>query len=369
MTDNEAVIDLDSFAANLNHLHRTVAPAELMVVLKADAYGHGLIPMGLAAAQAGITWLGTLDLASALALRSAGMPKNVTIFAWLFAPEQDFRAALTARIDLGISRSSELRAIERVFAGTPARIHLKIDTGLSRNGATEAEWPQLVADALAMQDRGILEVFGAWTHIAEASEEEDTVAIDRFRRAIAVAEALGARFTLRHLATSSAGLRRADSRFDLVRMGGHCWGIPSFDGVTAEDIGLRQVMTLQSRVTLIRHHTDGTRSALLPIGYADGLPSNAEGAVTVAINGTRYPLTHPVGLDQTMVDIGGASDDDVAIGDQAVLFGPGEHGEQSVREWGDATGTLGDEIVTRIGVSVPRRYIRGGHPGGDESRT
>lgn len=357
MTDNEAVVDLDAFDANLRHLRAMVAPAELMVVLKADAYGHGLVPMGLAAAQAGITRLGALDLLSALALRDAGVPNDVTVFAWLFAPEPDFTAAVNARIDLGISRISELHAVERAAVGIPARVHLKIDTGLSRNGATEQEWPELVSTALSLQQRGIVEVYGAWTHIAEASEEEDTIAIARFTTAIAIAEGLGARFTLRHLAASSAGLRRADSRFDLVRMGGHCWGIPSFDGVTSEDIGLRQVMTLQSRVALIRAHADGTRSAMLPIGYADGLPPNVRGAVTVSINGSRYPLTNAVELDSVMVDIGR---DEVSIGDRVVLFGPGGHGEQSVREWGDATGTLGDEIVTRIASSVPRRYRRRG---------
>lgn len=353
---SEAIVDLDAFDANLRHLREEVSPAELMVVLKADAYGHGLVPMGLAAVGAGVRRLGALDLDSALALRAAGVPDDVTVFAWLFGPNTDFSAAIRANVDLGISRLSELQGIERADAGRRVRVHLKIDTGLNRNGATRAEWPGLVAAALELQQRGLVEVYGVWTHIAEASEDEDTVAMERFERAVAEAEALGATITVRHLAASSAGLRRDDARFDMVRMGGHCWGIPSFDGVTAEDIGLRQVMTLQTGVALLRDNDHGGRAAMLPLGYADGLPTNIRGAVSVTINGRRYPLTDEIGLDSVMVDVGSGP---VAIGDRAIFFGPGDSGEQSVREWGDATGTLGDEIVTRVAPSVPRRYVRG----------
>lgn len=354
MTVSEAIVDLDAFAANVTHLRETVAPAELMVVLKANAYGHGVVEVGLAAVRAGSTRLGTLDIDSALALRSVGIGQAVSIMAWQYPPEQSFEQAIAAGVDLGVSRFSELAGMAdgAAAAGRPARLHLKIDTGLYRNGVTAAEWPEFVTAALELEQRGLAEVYGVWTHIAEASDDEDTLALRRFLDAVEVAEKLGARFVMRHLAASSAGLRRADVRLDMVRMGGHCWGIPSFDGVTPAEIGLTPVMTLRSRVTALRTGADGARLAVIPLGYADGIPAGAAGTVDVAIGGTRHRVVE-VGADATTVRLNG----DAAWGDDVVLFGPGTAGEQTVREWGDLVGTLGDEIVTRITTRVPRRYI------------
>jgi len=361
----EAVIDLDALASNLAHLTRSVAPAQLMVVVKADAYGHGSVPVAREAVARGIRSIGALDLDTALALRAAGVGDDVTVLAWLYPPGQDFEPAIRARIDLGVSSVAELdeitdaaRRLSRQPGFLPPRLHLKLDTGLHRNGATAADWPALVSAAVAAERAGLVRTHAAWTHIAEASEEEDTRALERFLEGVAVARRLGATVAVRHLAASSAGLRREDVRLDLVRMGGHCWGIPSFDGVTPAQIGLTPVMTLRAQVLAVRELGEGRCAAYVSAGYGDGVPRNAAGRVAATVHGVRHPIAR-VERDHLVIETAGA---ELEPGDAAVLFGPGSEGEQTVREWGDLTGTLGDEITTRIAARVPRRYVGGSGP-------
>lgn len=358
----EAVIDLDALASNLAHLQRTVAPAQLMVVVKADAYGHGAVPVAREAVARGIRSIGALDLETALALRTAGIGNDVTVLAWLHPPGRDFAPAVRARIDLGVSSVAELHEItdaaqrvSREPGFLPPRLHLKLDTGLHRNGATAADWPALVSAAVTGERAGIVRTHAAWTHIAEASEEEDTRALERFLEGVAVARDLGATVAVRHFAASSAGLRRAEVRLDLVRMGGHCWGIPSFDGVTPAQIGLTPVMTLRAQVLAVRELGDGRTAAYVSAGYGDGVPRNAAGRVAAAVRGVRHPITR-VERDHLVIE---TAHDALEPGDTVTLFGPGSAGEQTVREWGDLTGTLGDEITTRIASRVPRRYVGG----------
>ncbi len=365
----EAVIDLDAFGANVTHLRATVGPARLMVVVKADAYGHGRVPITREAVRRGIRDIGALDLESAIALRESGLADDVAILAWLHQPGADFAAGIRAHIDLGVSSPAELEAIATASARlaqteghafVAPRLHLKLDTGLHRNGATAEVWPQLVTAAVDAERAGLVRVHAAWTHIAEASEEEDTLALERFLAGVAVARELGADIRLRHLAASSAGLRRANVRLDLVRMGGHCWGIPSFDGVTPADIGLVPVMTLHAQVLGVRTTETGSASLYVGAGYGDGLPRRLAGRVAVAVRGVRFAV---VAVERDHLELTASKDDvralGIATGDDAVLFGTGAEGEQTVRQWGDLTGTLGDEITTRIAARVPRRYIGG----------
>lgn len=356
----EAVVDLAALHANITHLRATVAPAELMVVVKADAYGHGRVPIAEQAVASGIRHIGALDLDTAHELRRAGIGTDVMILAWLYPPQEDFAAAIRARIDLGVSSLAELNAITdaaRRLAAEPAfvapRLHLKIDTGLHRNGATTADWPALVSAAVAAETAGLVRTHAVWTHIAEASEDEDTLALERLIDGVSVARELGATVQLRHLAASSAGLRRADVRLDLVRMGGHCWGIPSFDGVTPAELGLKPVMTLRAQVLGVRQFADGTVHAWVSAGYGDGVPSYVVGKVAVAVRGVQYPVIG-VERDQLILNATGSA---VEAGDAAVLFGTGAQGEQTVRQWGDLSGTLGDELTSLIAARVPRRYL------------
>jgi alanine racemase len=342
----EITVDLDAYRTNLATLEATVAPARLMAVVKGDAYGHGLVPVARAAVESGIGWLGALDLHTGLELRSAGIGRETSIFAWLLGPNEDYRTAINAGIDLGVSTVHQLDQIADAGARTRARLHLKIDTGLHRNGATEEEWPTLVRRALELERDGIAEVYAAWTHISEASDEEDSESISRFDAAVAAAETLGARFTLRHLAASAAGFLRSDSRFDLVRMGAFTFGIAPGGGIGPEELGLVPVMTLSS------HAVEGAGAdgrIVLPLGFGDGLSSSVSGRVEVATSGERRSI-ESVGIDSTQV-LG------LAVGERVVFFGNGAEGEPTLQEWADATGTIGEEIVTRLGRHLRRNYL------------
>jgi alanine racemase len=344
----EAVIDLAAYRRNLATVISKVAPARVMAVIKADAYGHGLLPLGLTAVESGVGWLGALDIATALELRANGIIDEVVVFAWLLAPGDRYLDAVDAGIDLGISSVEQLEEIAVAGASASARIHLKIDTGLHRNGATVEDWPALVSRAVELDRDGIVDLVGVWTHIAEASDEEDSAAIRRFHEAIAVAQALGAAFEVRHLAASAAGFSRADARFDLVRIGAFSYGIAPGDGITPASLGLIPVMTLSAPVLSV-----GSGAAVIGVGYGDGISSAVAGAVSVAVGGARYPVT-AIELDRLVLDIGEAS---MMQGERAFLFGTGSNGEATLQEWADALGTIGEEIVTRLSSRVPRRYI------------
>ncbi len=348
-----AEIDLAAHARNVGMLRRHIAPAELMVVVKADAYGHGLLPIARSAVSAGVSLIGVLDAGSGLALRSAGFGQSIRMFAWLFAHDEDYSALIDADIELGVSSVAQLDRIAGSGGVKPALVHLKIDTGLHRNGASEKDWPDLVARAVSLERAGVIALTGAWTHIGEASDDDDTEAIDRFKAALTTAEGLGARFPLRHLAASAAGFHRPDARFGAVRIGAFTYGIAPGDGVTPSDIGIEPVMTLTSEVTSVTADAGGL-TATVGAGFLDGVPSTAAGRVSIAVRGERHPIIE-VRAAESVLRVSG----EVRVGDQATLFGSGRRGEGSLQEWADAIGTIGEELVVRIPSSVQRRYIGG----------
>nr|WP_254700972.1 alanine racemase [Curtobacterium pusillum] len=342
-------------------------PVELMAIMKADAYGHGLEPIALAAVDAGIRWIGVLTVPAALRLRSIGVGEDVHLFTWQHDPSLDFRDAIDSAVDLGVSNVPELQRVIDAVDQRPARVHLGFDSGLHRDGATPDDWPALVSLARDAQRDGRIEVVAAYTHLAESSDDEDASAVALFDAAVEQADGLGLDVPMEHVAASLAGLERKEFRKDMVRMGANLFGIPGADGVSAADLGLEPVMTLTASVAKTKRvpvdtgvsydytyrTTTETTLALVPVGYADGVPRLAQGRVEVAIGGKRYPIAGRVAMDQFLVDVG---DDDVRIGDTVVLFGTGEHDEMTVLEWGEALGTIGEEIVCRIGSRVPRVY-------------
>ena len=362
----EAVIDLDAFRHNVRTLSELAKPAETMLAVKADAYGHGMVPLARAALESGATSLAVLDIPAALALREAGI--TAPIFAWMHDPDALFREAAEADIDLGISAVWQLDAIAGAGASNAPRVHLKVDTGLSRNGATEADWPGLVTRAIELDRLGAVRLHAAWSHLADASPGDDEVALGRLRAAVAVAEGLGARFEKLHLAASSAGIRMPEARLDMVRFGIAAYGISPFDDQTARDLGLRPVMTLRAPVASIKrvpaghgvsygltYRTTGESTlALVPLGYADGIPRIASGRAEVWIGGRRHPIAGRIAMDQFVVDVGDA---EVAAGDEVVVFGVGDRGEPTAEEWAGFAETIGDEIVARVGARVRRVYV------------
>ncbi len=358
-----AQIDLAAMRRNLATLATRVAPAELMIMVKANAYGHGLLPVAHAAVAGGVPWLGVLDAASGLSVRAAGIDGATRLFAWLFSPGEDYAPIIDADIDLGISHLHQLDRLAASGAHRPARLHLKIDTGLHRNGASEAEWPHLVSHALELEAAGVVEVYGVWTHIGEASDFEDSLSIARFDRAIAVAESLGARFRIRHLAASAAGFSRSDARYDAVRVGAFAYGIAPGDGIGPDELGIEPVMTLGSSVIELRSEGDRV-VATLDGGYLDGMPGNAPGRVTVLIGGRQRAVLR-VGASSTEVDVtpGREAPDraeqnrPIVVGDTAVLFGATSAGAQTLQEWADELGTIGEELVVRLGPRLEREYL------------
>ncbi|MES2171844.1 MAG: alanine racemase, partial [Actinomycetota bacterium] len=325
----EATIDLGAYRRNLATIASTVAPASVMAVVKADAYGHGLLPVARAAFESGIRWFGSLDIATGLALRDGGIDEEAAILAWLFGVDEDYAAAIDAGVDLGISTVAQLEQI--TAAGDGARLHLKIDTGLHRNGASLTDWPQLVSRAVELVKAGRIDLVGVFTHIAEASDDEDSLAIARFHDAIAIAQRLGAAFEVRHLAASAASFARADARFDLVRVGAFAYGIAPGGGIGPHELGLAPVMTLTAPVVV-----SGEQSSVIGIGLAHGISSAVVGAVSVALGGRLHPVTTIDAGTMTVAGPGG-------MGDTAVLFGTGLRGEQTLQQWADATGTIGEE--------------------------
>ncbi|KPC80076.1 alanine racemase [Streptomyces sp. NRRL S-4] len=367
-----AEIDLAALRANVRALRARAAGAQLMAVVKSDAYGHGAVPCARAARQAGAAWLGTATPQEALALREAGIGGRV--MCWLWTPGGPWREAVEADIDVSVSGMWALDEVVAAAteAGIPARVQLKADTGLGRNGCQPADWPALVTAARAAEEAGVLRVTGLWSHFACADEPgHPSIAaqLDVFRDMVAYAEKEGVRPEVRHIANSPATLTVPESHFDLVRTGIAMYGIsPSPELGTPADFGLRPVMTLAASVALVKqvppghgisyghHYTTPaeTTLALVPVGYADGIPRHASGRGPVLVGGAVRRIAGRVAMDQFVVDLEGEA---LGAGAEAVLFGPGDRGEPSAEDWAQAADTIAYEIVTRIGARVPRVHL------------
>jgi alanine racemase len=368
MWQAEVRVDLDAIRDNVAML-RARTSAEVLVAVKADGYGHGLVPAGRAALTGGATWLGAATLDEALTLRRAGV--EAPVLAWLLTPGLPLHEAIDAGIDLGaasVGLIDELVTAAR-RAGRPARAHLKLDTGLARGGAVAAEWPALLEAAAKAQAAGELEAVGVWSHLA-CADEPGHESIDRqlaaFHEGLALAGSFGIEPRYRHIANSAALLTRPDTHFDLVRAGIAAYGLSP---VAGETYGLRPAMTARARVMLAKRVPAGqgvsygltyttaheTTLAVVPLGYGDGVPRHASSTGPVRVGGTTARIAGRVCMDQVVVDVG---DEPVAAGDVATLFGPGDDGEPTADDWAAATGTINYEIVTRFGSSrVPRHYV------------
>jgi alanine racemase len=368
-----AEIDLAALRANVRTLRGHAPSAAVMAVVKSDAYGHGAVPCARAAREAGATWLGTATPEEALALRAAGLPGR--ILCWLWTPGGPWAEAIEADLDVSVSGMWALREVVEAAreAGTPARVQLKADTGLGRNGCQPADWPELVGESLSAEAQGLIQVTGLWSHFACADEPGHPsiqAQLTRFREMVTYAEERGVRPEVRHIANSPATLTVPESHFDLVRTGIAVYGIsPSPELGTPADFGLRPVMTLSASLALVKHVPAGhgvsyghhyitpgdTTLGLVPVGYADGIPRHASGTGPVLVGGKWRTVAGRVAMDQFVVDLGG---DEPEPGAEAVLFGPGDRGEPTAEDWARAAGTIAYEIVTRIGTRVPRVYVK-----------
>ncbi|HEV7871864.1 MAG TPA: alanine racemase [Modestobacter sp.] len=365
----EVVVDLDAIAANTAVLRERVG-RPLMAVVKADGYGHGLVPAARAVLAGGADALGVAVIEEALALRAAGV--SAPLLAWLNGPSEDYAAALAA--DVEVSVNAEWALAEVVDAaratGTTARVHLFADTGLSREGATPEAWPGLVAAAARAQADGEVSVTGLWSHLAYADAPTHPAIgaqVRVFEEAVALAREAGLTEARRHLANSAATIALPETWYDMVRPGVALYGLDPLGGDPAQ-YGLRPAMTVQARVILTKRVPAGvgvsygltyspdkeTTLALVPVGYADGVPRAAGNRAPVLAAGAQRTIAGRVCMDQFVIDVG---DDPVVPGDPVVLWGSGEHGEPTVQQWADAVDTIHYELVTGVGGRFRRRHV------------
>ncbi|TAP27848.1 alanine racemase [Arthrobacter sp. S41] len=369
--ERRAIIDLSAIRNNVKQISDVVAPAAVMAVVKADAYGHGAIPVAKAAVDGGASWLGCAHVTEALVLREAGL--EAPILAWLHTEDTPFKAAIAAGLDLGVSGwELERVAVAARCVQTPARIHLKIDTGLGRNGSTMDAFPDLLNRANAFQEEGLLRVVGLFSHLAVADEPERPETDEQlalFSKAIEMVEAAGFDLEVRHIANTPAILSRPDAHHDMVRLGLGLYGLSPFESDSPESLGLRPAMKVVTRVANVKkvhagqgvsyglnYKTEGeTYLGLIPMGYADGLPRIATGA-PVTVKGRSYPVRGRIAMDQCVIDLGADIDPDDFLGAEAIIFG---EGGQSVNTWAHAANTINYEVVTRVSPRVPRYYVEG----------
>jgi alanine racemase len=360
----EALVDLRAIEHNIRQLSILSGPRMKMVVVKSRAYGHGAIPVAKTAVAAGADWLGVVSIEEALELRAAAI--ELPILCWLHDPAASFDAAIEQHIDLGVSY---LEQLHRVAASNGvARVQLKVDTGLGRNGASPREWLQLVEAATAHQAAGRILVTGVWSHLANAGEAADAAQVAAFAEAVAIASAAGLEPELLHLAATAGALRVPAARYGLVRLGIGVYGLSPFDDATSAELGLRPALQLSAAIASVKrvdagsgvsyahdYRTDReTTLALVPLGYADGIPRHASGRGPVSIGGITYPIAGRVAMDQVVVDVGDAP---VKVGDRAILFGDPTTGVPSATDWADAADTINYEIVTRLGGRIQHRYL------------
>ncbi len=354
-------VDLAAVGDNVRAF-RAIGGVPLLAVVKADGFGHGLVRVARTALAAGASYLGVTTLDEAVALRVAGIAAPV--LSWLNAPDTDWDTAIRLSIDIAVPSVAHLRQIcdAAIRSGRRARIHLYIDTGLNRDGAPAAEWPELVADACFAERERLIEVVGMMSHFACADtpgHPANARAVASFRDAVTLAEAAGLTNRIRHLAATVATQAIPDSRFDLVRVGAGLFGIGG---------GVRSALTLTAPVVLTRYvargtavgygHADltsgATTLALIPVGYADGIPYRLEPGASVQLSGRRRPIIGVVSMDQIVVDAGPAG---ARVGDVATVFGPGRHGEPTLSDWAVWARTLPQDIVTRIGPRIAREIV------------
>ena len=361
----EARIDLAALAHNVIYLKQK-AGVDVLAVVKGDAYGHGLVPIAEAAIHGGASWLGVALLEEALALREAGITSP--ILAWLVPPGSDYRGAIENNIDLGVSSLASYHQICRAALGLQnrVRIHIEVDTGMTRGGFLD-EWPEFLKSDFTKVD-----VIGIFSHFARADEPEEKQNTDqhnRFVDMVAELESVGVVPAIMHLSNSAATLSDPGSHFDLVRSGIAMYGL-SPDVKTLGDsqhLSLKPVMQLRAKLHLVKRveagasvgygasakTTRATNLGIVAMGYADGIPRIAQ-SVGVFIDGERAPIIGRVSMDQFVVDLGPLAS--AQSGDWVIVFGDGSRGEFTADDWGSAASSINYEIVTRIGPRVPRIY-------------
>jgi alanine racemase len=364
----EATVDLSAIAHNVNKI-KEVTGKDVLAVVKADAYGHGLLPVAQTAIKSGASMLGVALLEEAIALRDGGI--TAPILAWLLQPGTDFKSAIERDIDIAVASKAALQEVRAASTSKRARVHIELDTGMTRGGFLN-EFTELIAS-----DFDGVDVVGVFSHFARADEpgeNQNQEQLEKFTEMVTKLESFGFTNLISHLSNSAASLTMPSARFDMVRLGIAMYGLsPDVDHLgTSQSLGLRPAMQLRAALYLVKDVAAGTpvgygatavtksdtRLGVVVMGYGDGIPRIARGdtanSAGVWINGKRAPIIGRVSMDQFVVDLGPESK--AKAGDWVVVFGNGSHGEYAADDWGAASGSINYEIVTRIGPRVPRIY-------------
>lgn len=368
---SRVIVDLSAVRDNVRELIARSAPARLMVVVKANGYGHGAITVAEAALSAGAHGLCVALVHEGVELRRAGIEAPILVLSE--QPREQLGDLVahgliaTAYSVAGIDALAD-EARRRDVVGH--EVHLKVDTGMNRVGARPDAAVELGGRVLARSPQ--LSLGGVFTHLACADDPSSPVTRQQVERFDAVVEQLrraGIDPGWLHVANSAGTLAHPETRRDMVRAGIAVYGIPPDPALDAACSSLRPALRLESRVSFVkrvaagvgvsyghRHHVDRpTTVATVPIGYADGVPrrwSSVGGEVLVG--GRRRPVVGVVTMDQLMVDMG---DDPCAVGDEVVLIG--RQGDETItaNEWGTALGTIGYEVVCGLSARLPREYV------------
>jgi alanine racemase len=373
MSRASAEISLLAVADNLK-LIKSKTNAQVLAVVKADAYGHGLIQVGKAAESVGADWLGTALLEEGIALRNSGI--KIPIISWLTPLGEDFNTAINLDIDLSIS-SIELLT-EVISAGKSVkkipRVHIEVDTGMSRGGVGD-DWQTFLTELSKAVEVNEINIVGIWSHFARADEPEEVMNKEQlavFENRIKSASAAGIKAEFIHISNSAASLTNKSAHKNIIRWGIGLYGLsPDLNNLgDSKSLNLKPAMRLKAKLHLVKAVKAGvsvgysgtaitksdTKLGVVTLGYADGIPRNANNLAGVFVGGKRAPIIGRVSMDQFVVDLGINSL--AKTGDEVIVFGDGLGGEYTADEWAKASGTINYEIVTRIGSRVPRIYPR-----------
>jgi alanine racemase len=373
MSRASAEINLSAITQNFK-LIKSRTTADVLAVVKADAYGHGLIPVSKALEEAGADWFGTALLEEAINLRKAGILKP--IISWLTPLGEDFKSAIDLDIDLGIPSIDLLDEVIKAasLTGKAARIHLEIDTGMSRGGVL-SEWDQLIKSVLVGVNLKLLKVIGIWSHFARADEPAELMnqeQLSLFEEKVNQAKTAGIDAQFIHIANSAALFTNKSTHKNIIRSGIALFGLsPDIKTIgDSSSLGLKPAMKLKAKLNLVKEVKAGssvgyggtavlksdTKLGVITLGYADGIPRNTNNLAGVFVDKKRAPMIGRVSMDQFVVDLGVTSN--AKTGDEVIVFGDGSGGEYTVDEWAKAANTINYEIITRIGPRVPRIYPR-----------
>lgn len=337
----ELRLSSERFAQNIEAVRARIAPSALMLVMKDDAYGHGITWAVEIAERAGVDWFGGYDVAGGLEIRRV-LEGPARVFAWATSTDAEIDDALLQQIDLGVGTEEYLlRVIARATTlGMRARVHLKIDTGLHRNGVLLEDWAEIMAVVREAEDAGVLELVGVWSHLAEASDAEDDDAQQVFLSAVTQAAESGAEPAWQHLTASAASWWRPELRGSMSRIGAFCYGIRSADGPDLE--GVLPVAELTATVTDVND-----AGAVIALGSFDGLPSTLAGMPV----GSEAGVGTLSSIGPTTSTVSGRG---LEVGDRVWIFGSGAHGESSATTLAERIDTVGEEILTRLTARVRR---------------